>query len=243
VGAEIDKEVSSALAILIDDEQSPEARSEAAKTLGQSSTRDPNVVDALLAALTYDGPECPATSPAASDTSIVWSDDIDGLIKLLRGRWRWRSTIKTTLERWSNMGPMILAPDPFAPEQGDFDQVKDILSAIELIGDRSSALSLADQLQAQRAWEGLSGRCYILRVCAAEALGRLGDRRAVSALVRALDDEDDGVRSAAAEALGKIGDKRAIGPLKKAVRLGKLEPLPPFGKFTELFPDQRRKYW
>jgi len=52
---------------------------------------------------------------------------------------------------------------------------------------------------------------------AAEHLGRLGDPRAVPALVQALlSDPDDDVREEAAEALGRIGDARALPALRHA---------------------------
>src|SRR5439155_1426019 len=52
---------------------------------------------------------------------------------------------------------------------------------------------------------------------AAEALGKIGDVRAVEALVAVLMDSDEGVRHRATEALGKIGDVRAVEPLIKAL--------------------------
>jgi HEAT repeat protein len=51
------------------------------------------------------------------------------------------------------------------------------------------------------------------RAAAAEALGVLGDPRAVEPLITALHDPEDYVRSHAAVALGKLGDKRALAPL------------------------------
>jgi HEAT repeat protein len=48
---------------------------------------------------------------------------------------------------------------------------------------------------------------------AAEALGTLGDVRAVEPLIAALQDGDKVVRRRAAEALGRLGDARAIEPL------------------------------
>lgn len=48
---------------------------------------------------------------------------------------------------------------------------------------------------------------------AAEALGKLADRRAVDPLTLALGDSHSGVRHAAAQALGELGDPRALGPL------------------------------
>lgn len=56
-----------------------------------------------------------------------------------------------------------------------------------------------------------------IREIAAEALGEIGDVRAVDPLINALKDGDSFVRGYAAEALGKIGDERAIGSLTKAL--------------------------
>ena len=53
------------------------------------------------------------------------------------------------------------------------------------------------------------------RVDAANALGRIGDIRAVEPLIEALKDEDKEVRMEAADALGLIGDTRAIDPLQQ----------------------------
>lgn len=55
-----------------------------------------------------------------------------------------------------------------------------------------------------------------IRRFAAQALGKLGDRRAVPALVAALRDESDLVRPTAAEALGELGDRQAVTALKTA---------------------------
>ena len=56
-----------------------------------------------------------------------------------------------------------------------------------------------------------------VRRTAAEALGELGDPRAVESLVRYLADADAGVRVAAAEALGRLGDPRAVEPLTRII--------------------------
>ena len=52
---------------------------------------------------------------------------------------------------------------------------------------------------------------------AAQALGEIGDPRAVEPLINALNDRDWIVRGASAEALGKIGDPRAVEPLIRAL--------------------------
>ena len=51
------------------------------------------------------------------------------------------------------------------------------------------------------------------RKAAAEALGTIGDSRAVETLITALKDEDRRVHGAAAKALGETGDLRAVEPL------------------------------
>jgi HEAT repeat protein len=56
------------------------------------------------------------------------------------------------------------------------------------------------------------------RLNAAEALGKIGNERAVEALIKAVeDDPDDVVQWIAIEALGKIGDTRAVEPLIEAL--------------------------
>lgn len=54
---------------------------------------------------------------------------------------------------------------------------------------------------------------YPLRRNAARALGKLGDRAAVEALIGALDCSDYYVREGAAQSLEMLNDERAIGPL------------------------------
>ncbi len=64
----------------------------------------------------------------------------------------------------------------------------------------------------------LRHRDWHVRMDAAEALGQLGDERAVPHLIEALRDESHHVRREAAEALGHIGDRRALEPLIRALR-------------------------
>ena len=58
----------------------------------------------------------------------------------------------------------------------------------------------------------------LVRWLAAEALGNLGDARAVEPLIAALKDSDSSVRQRAAEALGKLRDTRAVEPLITALK-------------------------
>lgn len=55
---------------------------------------------------------------------------------------------------------------------------------------------------------------------AARALGKLGDQRAVPALLEALDDEDHGLREAAARSLGELRAPEAVGALCRRLDSG-----------------------
>jgi len=65
--------------------------------------------------------------------------------------------------------------------------------------------------------EALMDRNRKVRLDATEALGKIGNERAVEPLVKALGDNDVDVRWFATEALGKIGDARAVEPLIKVL--------------------------
>ena len=86
--------------------------------------------------------------------------------------------------------------------------------------DRAFAAEALGKLGDKRAVEPLIA-CLkdnaVDRSCAAEALGKLGDKRAVEPLIASLKDEDERVRREAAEALGRLGDKQAAGPLIAAL--------------------------
>ncbi len=79
-----------------------------------------------------------------------------------------------------------------------------------------------------------------VRLAAIEALGDIGDTRAVEPLIAALKDSSWGVRQYAATALGAIGDTRAVKPLtaafkdnKKIVRKAAAEALAKIGLSVE----------
>jgi HEAT repeat protein len=63
----------------------------------------------------------------------------------------------------------------------------------------------------------LSDRRLDIRVLATQALGVIGDERAVESLIQALKDEEIDIRKTAAWALGEIKDKRAVEPLIRAL--------------------------
>lgn len=61
---------------------------------------------------------------------------------------------------------------------------------------------------------------YKVRVQAALVLGKLGDKRAVPALIKALKDSHATVRAVSCGALGRLGDNAAVEPLKEATKDG-----------------------
>src|SRR4051812_1645894 len=62
----------------------------------------------------------------------------------------------------------------------------------------------------------VSEPAWRVRLQAVMVLGRLGDKRAVPALVHALTDQAEGIRGLAAQILGKLGDPRAVPGLERA---------------------------
>ncbi len=86
-----------------------------------------------------------------------------------------------------------------------FDEIWPLLAGLEtqLINTLSLALKDKDK--------------YV-RYSAAEALGYIGDAKAIEPLIQILNDKDSDVRSYAAEALGYIGDARAVKSLSLALK-------------------------
>lgn len=79
-----------------------------------------------------------------------------------------------------------------------------------------------ERMEAEKDVEGLTevmrhGGKHV-RWAAAEALGKVGDARAVEPLIQAMQDEDDWLQEKAIEALGEIGDARAVNPLIQALK-------------------------
>lgn len=112
--------------------------------------------------------------------------------------------------------------------------VPSVLPLVEASGDKNGRLRDGAQAALPRlgtAWAGAPAAREIIprllellqrgfagqRVSAAWALGAIGDARAAEALVQALGDEKDRVRTAAAEALGKIRDPRTMKDLTEAL--------------------------
>lgn len=104
---------------------------------------------------------------------------------------------------------------------------------------RTSALVLAENFNDPRLVEPLcamlADQDWWLRITACDALGRLKDERAVTALVKAL--EDDDARWAAIDALAQIGSVVALKPLASMLRDPRAEVraevIRAFSRFTD----------
>jgi hypothetical protein len=90
-----------------------------------------------------------------------------------------------------------------------------LIAALISFGAASTPSAHADQVT-DLSRTLLSSKQHKERIGAALTLGRLEDKRAISALVKALDDEHHNVRALAAVALGRIGDPSVLPALEKA---------------------------
>jgi hypothetical protein len=79
---------------------------------------------------------------------------------------------------------------------------------ILVLGGRADADKIDDLTRAL-----MQDSSYKVRVQAALILGKLGDKRAVPALVQALRDENETVRGVAATSLGRLGDRNSASAL------------------------------
>lgn len=103
------------------------------------------------------------------------------------------------------------------------------VDALGGFGDKRAVPALIKILNDSKNSEGLNGKPYglshleytlhgnIVRLSAARTLGKLGDIRAVPALIRVLDDSDALERVAAAKALSDLGDERGVSALTNAL--------------------------
>ncbi len=114
------------------------------------------------------------------------------------------------------------------PNVGELRAKGKVKGLIKALGYMRDAEDMAVKIEAER-----------LRQDAAEALGQIGDTRAVEPLIVALKDPWTDVRRAAAEALGQIGDARAVEPLLTALKEGDVFLQPSAAKALGQISDAR----
>ena len=113
--------------------------------------------------------------------------------------------------------------------------VEPIIKALESDdkGAWRCAAEALGRISDRRALETLIAKLLDNRVgsLAAKALGQIRDERVVEPLISALRDGSEGVRYNAVKALGMIGDPRAVDPLVAVLRYGNtLVPIPTIGQ-------------
>lgn len=111
-------------------------------------------------------------------------------------------------------------------ETGEVRAVEPLLAALDIPLVAGKAVEALVKLHDPRALEPLI-RLFALKHWPdlATVLGHWGDRRAVEALIAAMQDPDSHVRFYTARALGKLGDERALPVLQRSVEID-TEPIP-----------------
>lgn len=194
----------------------PTVRFEAARRLG--STLDARATAALIEAL---GDANSKVQYAAMSSLIKHNDPaaLGPLIDLLRAApnspiWK-LINLSAGLRLRAGLLDMVAAGDTDMA-----DRVLDALDSAEFDSHQQALFTrlagrTADPRQVERFITLLASDDQMLRAAAADALGWIGDPRAVPPLLVIIDTPDDqeAVREIAAEALGKLGDTAAVPPL------------------------------
>ncbi len=89
---------------------------------------------------------------------------------------------------------------------------KEASRALKYVGNEEATDALVETLRYD-SWQDEYSVMGSVRAYAAEALGRIGDKKAVNGLIDALEDPDSEVRWKSAESLGKIKDLQALESL------------------------------
>jgi len=197
----------------------------AARSLGRIG--DVRAVDPLIATLGSDH-----LCAEARDALVgIGAPAVEALIAVLKdGNWKMRDEAASLLGRIGDA--RAVEPLVVALEDEDKDVRRVAARALGWLGDSRAVEPLKHALPSpdgatERAaadalvaiWSpavdpliaALKSKHQPVRVSAAEALGKLGDVRAVAPLIAALEDGTLGLE--AVEALGKLGDSRAVEPI------------------------------
>lgn len=161
----------------------------------------------------YSGSERP-TQPGQEDERFILLRWADRGVQFVRGLWaRFRERRASRLPR---------PPQPAPPEPGE-EEIARWVALLARPEDPQHARALDELVVIGRPAvpmliEALQGDAWIQPFRASEALGLIGDRRAIRHLKRLLNHPNSNVRWGAAEALGRIRSRWARGALHRAAR-------------------------
>ncbi len=163
-----------------------------AEALGQLG--DARAVEPLIKALKKD--DAPSRQRYAAE-ALGKIGDARALEPLIAAFYDARRTIRVPGQRYLNV-----------EDDSDFRRI--VVASVARFGDLAISPLIARLEQ--------GGKEDYVREMAAEALGKIGNARAVRPLVKALKKDAYIVRVAAAKALGQIGDVQAVKPLNQALK-------------------------
>jgi HEAT repeat protein len=183
------------------DDDSDEVRRQAARALGE--VPDSRAVEPLVAALKDDDKEVRENAMDALGT-IGDARALNPVVAALKNRNRQREKVLPSVLRRSAarvLGELgdERAVEPLIEALNDFDQVVVGNAAVSL-----ARLGVSDAVEPLLRLLSDEDRWWPARAGAAEALGILGDPRAVDTLKKMVDDKADSVREKAREALERI---------------------------------------
>ncbi len=221
-----------ALAAVVRLLEDPAHRDTAAAVLGR--LKDPGALEPLAAMLKSADPTARAMAAEALDQRAdrrradAW---IEGM-----GDPGWREIAARSLKRISELRERIAAILDRLRESDDTVALEEarIGVSMDLIALGRPAVS--------ELLEALEDELWVVREAAAQALGLIGDPRAIEPLLRkAKADRDMGVRESCIKALGEFGDARSIDMLVEAIkdpttRLAATEAMSKIKDITVLVP-------
>ena len=191
----------------------------AALALGNISSADENVIQALIAALKDEDWRVRINAAEAlGKIGPAAKQAIPALVALLKNWDREKNNqsysylLSVAEDSLASIGPPAI---PALIEALKFDSP---YNGINLLPQASRVLIKIGLPAVPALIKALKDEDLTTRREAASTLGAIGDPHATPALIAALKDEDSDVRCFAAVALGQIGDHLAIPPLQKMIR-------------------------
>jgi HEAT repeat protein len=191
----------------------PKVRAKAAEELGK--TKNVEAVESLIQSLTYDDVWSVRKSAAWALGEIKDSRAVFPLIRSLNHKdWIIRSNAAKALGKIGDKMAVAALTDLLQEEnvhvqKGRDNVIENVVWALGEIGQQRSLIPIIEKLQS-----GMP----VIRAEAAEALGKIGDNKAVPHLIPLLkDDRNPGVRKSIVRAFGEMPTEAAVQSLAEAL--------------------------